>query len=623
LPAGLKETYDSIWTKIQQQRFSRKILAEGAIELLLYSVQPLSAHAVAHAVYPDAFAYARNNEVVDVALILDACQGLVVLDTELGILRPIHFTAQAFLKDRFPESASHAHIAINCLRRISDPSTLDEVIKRTSKGTVTVTDFTIYAIPNWPVHALQGEKNSVVDSLETKFMGDEILHRLWIINFRALNPNSPRKISLLLDLLEAYTQYPDASLISACFFGLPTAELAINYGSVQPVEENRYLVRSEYFSWRPTNNFYINELALILSDWRVAGLVCASEQGHASIVKNLLKCFSKEDERRTINDTGPSRVYHVIRCCMHLAIANGHIDVVVAFREYREDALWRSERHENRENALWISEQHDSYPYANLEGGTLAVAAFRGQKKMIEFLVKTQGPKALPRALTATARWQNEKAFTLLLEYADNVDITPALRNAASANNGKVIELILEVAKPQIIYENHRPVVFVNEEDRQMRTALIVAAWEDCGEAAKALCQNKSVDLHRFDESGMNALQISVLECHTDFMASLLQRDDLYVNARGRWGETPLILAVRKGHTEAVRLLLNSAKVDTSLRDNGGLTAMDLAVMKDHEPIMKVLSQYNSPWRKLPLQEAKEGVTNSPSAAQQVGHWFQ
>lgn len=145
---------------------------------------------------------------------------------------------------------------------------------------------------------------------------------------------------------------------------------------------------------------------MILSDWRVSGLVYASEQGHASIIKNLLNSFPTEDESGSIDDTGPSRLCHVVTYCTHLAIANRHIDVI------------------------------------NVDGGTLAIAAFRGQKRMIESLLKALGPYELPIALNGTARWQNEKEFALLLEYADNVDITPALRNSASANNRKFIELI-------------------------------------------------------------------------------------------------------------------------------------------------------------------------------------
>lgn len=99
-------------------------------------MEPLSADAVAHAISPDAFTYARNNEVVDVALTLVGCQGLAVLDSELGLLRAIHFTAQAFLKDRFPEDGSPVHIAINSLGRVSDPLTLRRPEREHLKGPI-------------------------------------------------------------------------------------------------------------------------------------------------------------------------------------------------------------------------------------------------------------------------------------------------------------------------------------------------------------------------------------------------------------------------------------------------------------------------------------------------------
>lgn len=91
----------------------------------------------------------------------------------------------------------------------------------------------------------------------------------------------------------------------------------------------------------------------------------------------------------------------MVTYCTHLAVAKRHIDVI------------------------------------NVDGGTLVIAAFQGQKRMIESLLKTLGPRELPIALNTTARWQNEKEFTLLLENADNVDITPALRNSALQIIGK------------------------------------------------------------------------------------------------------------------------------------------------------------------------------------------
>ena len=247
LPSGLTETYRGIWIKVQQQRFSRRTLAERTLELLLYSVQLLSAHAVAEAVTPNAGTYVRDNEIVDVALVLDVCQGLIVLDPELDILRPIHFTAQAFLEDKFPLSRSHAQIATNCLRWISDRDTLYKALNKSFDPTGTIANFVTYAILNWPVHVRWGGGDSLVDSLEQQFISDELLHHLWITNLRALGQCGTKKMSLLLYLLKAYPNHYDVSLISACFFGLCSLERAIDDRLIQIAVSN-YPIKAEYFS---------------------------------------------------------------------------------------------------------------------------------------------------------------------------------------------------------------------------------------------------------------------------------------------------------------------------------------------------------------------------------------
>lgn len=598
-------------------------MAERTLELLLYCVQPMSADTIAEAVTPDNPMYGHDNGVIDVELILDVCQSLVVLDAELGVLRPIHFTAQAFLKDHFFACDTHSLIAARCLRHISNKVTLEGVSKMWINGADVIVDFAAYAILNWPVHILRANDDGVVESLERNLMANEILHRLWINALRLLNGHSS-KFSLLLDLLKAYPIYPDASLISACFFGLRSVQSVIHFHPIQqpmPIHP-----KADYFSWRPTLEQNLWELKLILSDWRIAGMVCASEQGHASIVGQLWKCIDKENyQGGKIFDSDNYRdPRYFLTCCTQLAISNGHADVLDALLQFMgNDVFYR----------LGVN-----YPYAHihrsthehpLDGGPLALAAFRGQKELIDRLLSDYPNKVsspwisawgLQRSLNVTAGWHSEKAFSLLLNRAKtNIDLTSALCNAASANNWKVIELILDVKNQR--WSEQTPYVRVNGMGDQDQTALIAAAWADSGAAAKALCRDSRVDLRCCDTSGMNALQVSVLEGHTEFLKSILERDDLDVNVRGRWGETPLILATRKGHTAVVALLLDSGKVDLSLKDMGGLTAMDVAVMKDHEPIINLLSHGREFSRKFLLRkEMDEAVTSYP-VTQPIGRW--
>ena len=584
LPESLKATYEGIWIKIKQQRFSRKTLAEQTIELLLYSAQPLIAAAVAEGTTSN---NSYSSESVEVELLLDVCHNLVVLDPELGVLRFIHLTAQTFLRELFDEREAHTRIATKCLGRISNVDALNRVANQRIKGARIISGFDTYAALNWPVHCSRGRKDTAVDSLERNFMANETLHRLWIKCLNILNEQKLIKVSTLVDLLKAFPSHSEASLISACFFGLRYFESAIHPKPIkrQHTEEEK----PGYFSWRPRYYLKLFELDEILNDWRKASLLCASEQGHASIVTRLL---ARHTERKPDEFTMIS--------CIQLAVANGHVDVL--------KSLWDFEG----KYMSWLG-GYRNCPYAHINGGHFALAASQGQKRVIEWLLSTnrwtisERISTLEKGLVETAGWQNEKPFALLLRCSDvSINLTHALFSAASANTGKTIELILE----------SRNVDVNGVTDRTWHPALIEAAWGDCGVAAKALCGDRSVDLGICDTTGKNALQIAALECHTDFLESLLERDDLDVNVRGVWGETPLICAVRKGHTPVVKLLLECGKVDTSLIDNGGLTAMDIAVRKDHEPIIRLLSN-----RGMARQENETETTTESFSA--IGRWFQ
>lgn len=664
---------------------------------------------MAEAVTPDGIMDQQGEEVIDYALILDVCQSLVVLDSELGVLRPIHLTAQTFLKDRFPECVSHSRIAASCLRRISNIDTMREISHKSFKITATIANFALYAILNWPDHVSRGDNKGETEFLERTLLADETLHYWWIYNLRVHKDHRRSNISLLLDILEHYRKYPDSSSISACFFGLRSAELAI-VGKILPMYLQVNYRGGTDLHWAPRKyryfgSFGLGGMTLRLDDWRIAGLMCASEQGHASIVQKILGCIPKDDtiwSRDKAGYLGPIQI-HALWCCTQLAIANGHVKVIKAFCELSADLVFGLMERYNP-----YHEFKDQAPFwANLqrkEGGSLALAAFRGQRSIIGLLLSSLESKHIDQVvpdrvleyeLGVTASWQNEKAFATLLNFADHhIDLTLALIIAASTNNERVINLILETS-PASARSVSIPTLdvnrsYVNVVTGNNRTALITAAWRDHGAAAMALCRDSRVDLHRCDgnglhaqrlatkvpsfyldqlqktagatfdnevelredayehllnflvpiregrtdslgtvdprrcdSSGMNALQISVLECHTDFLESILERDDLDVNVRGRWGETPLIVAVRKGHTAVVKLLLNSGKADTSLRDEGGLTAMDIAVLKDHEPIINLLSHRSSSSENLPSRENKDEATESPSVAMPIGRWFQ
>ena len=69
---------------------------------------------------------------------------------------------------------------------------------------------------------------------------------------------------------------------------------------------------------------------------------------------------------------------------------------------------------------------------------------------------------------------------------------------------------------------------------------------------------------------------------------SVVQRDDIDIDSKNRWGETPLSQAARNGHEAITKVLVEQhAKIDS--KDYEGRTPLLLAAIEGHEAIIKLL----------------------------------
>jgi ankyrin repeat protein len=65
------------------------------------------------------------------------------------------------------------------------------------------------------------------------------------------------------------------------------------------------------------------------------------------------------------------------------------------------------------------------------------------------------------------------------------------------------------------------------------------------------------------------------------------------VNAKDKYGDTPLHLAIEKGHPEFTKLLISHG-ADVNAKDGDGCTPLHLAVEKGHSEVAKLLRQYGA-----------------------------
>jgi ankyrin repeat protein len=72
----------------------------------------------------------------------------------------------------------------------------------------------------------------------------------------------------------------------------------------------------------------------------------------------------------------------------------------------------------------------------------------------------------------------------------------------------------------------------------------------------------------------------------------LLIENGAYVNAKDKFGSTPLHLAAKNAYIEVVRLLLEHG-ADPNIKNFFGKTAIDLAREKGYSDIAKLIEEFN------------------------------
>ncbi|KAK6992970.1 hypothetical protein R3P38DRAFT_2656639 [Favolaschia claudopus] len=115
LPKDLEAAYMITMARINSQQKSFKELAHKALMWVSHAIQPLSVAQLCQilAVEPgDTSLDVDKASTIDI--ILAVCAGLVTVDKELSVARLVHYTAQDWLRSRFPNA--HKEIASACFQ---------------------------------------------------------------------------------------------------------------------------------------------------------------------------------------------------------------------------------------------------------------------------------------------------------------------------------------------------------------------------------------------------------------------------------------------------------------------------------------------------------------------------
>lgn len=182
LPADLKEAYDDIYSKIQNSKGSKPVIAARAFQWIMCSAVPLRADALVAVVCqdPEDDKTQQPPRMMSIDFVLDACRNLVVSDRRTNVCRLSHLSAREYFKENH-WSIDHANVTLAkvCLLLLNDLTNWGQggcgplcFYKNDQLGKIID-----YAVRHWYIHVRNREDadritNARLSALLEEFIGD-------------------------------------------------------------------------------------------------------------------------------------------------------------------------------------------------------------------------------------------------------------------------------------------------------------------------------------------------------------------------------------------------------------------------------------------------------------------
>ncbi|KAL8778969.1 MAG: hypothetical protein Q9213_007169 [Squamulea squamosa] len=286
----LQDIYEADFNRMSTSGQHARKVAVQVFTLLLCAQEALSLEAVLEALGTTT----PEQPEITISALLNICSNLVVLDTELNVLRFSHISFQEYLttKKEFALNDIHRIAATCCLNTCLEgpPAVMD-------KKSPPRTDFYQYSVLYWPEHCRLAmgdgvESNIPVKMREFTFDGDEIALTFidWMEHIGNLTKTLPNDHALAKEL-NAVLNTSGSPLFTACIFGL------------NPVLDD--LASRKEHDWNETN------------DLGQTGLYLAACAGHKVIVQSLL------DHEIDVNTACGGKFGHTL----HGACFSGHFEI--------------------------------------------------------------------------------------------------------------------------------------------------------------------------------------------------------------------------------------------------------------------------------------------------------
>ncbi|KAL7266726.1 hypothetical protein RUND412_010717, partial [Rhizina undulata] len=183
LPKDLEATYLVIWEKILSGTKDNCLMAQRTLSWIICAKRPLTVEEILDAVSitPMQWAEKPDHDGVTHMTLLDVCQNLVVLDTELRVFRTAHFSVTEFLLEKVGIREAHTAAAEVCLTLLccenhahTSPQTENYILYNYALHN--------YVMENWTEHIrLSGDGSSTLAELQMMFFKLSPAYSKWLV----------------------------------------------------------------------------------------------------------------------------------------------------------------------------------------------------------------------------------------------------------------------------------------------------------------------------------------------------------------------------------------------------------------------------------------------------------
>lgn len=546
----LNELYQEDFAQMSKSGQHARNYAMQVFSMLLCTQEALSPGALIQAMSKTA---SRQEKQMALAEMIDVCFNLVVVDSELNVLRFAHISFQEFLETRAEFAPQYVH-------RVAATSCLDLCLEGLQMGTETdlspKDNFHHYSAIYWAEHCRITIGNGADDSIISKMQelvfdgGDVTLGFFdWIQEVNKFTKKLPNDHALAKQLYSVINS-GGSPLFTACVFGLA------------PIID--VLAHTKNYDWNQMN------------DIGQSGLYLAAATGHRTIVQSLLQ------HKVYVNNFG-GKFGHPL----HAACFGGHANTVELLLDHGADpklgprsALEYALLADHENIALLLLDgKFDVSNQAEYEFN-VQQAAEAGFADVVQFLQKQyaslyEDPGSLRcRAVEAAIFKGHTRVVERYMQKLSDprIDLPKsAIATAAIGGQDSMITLLVGQG------------LDLNEEGAlgtPLRAASIM-----CHESTVRLLLRLGANLHVIGPSG-GPLQAAAMRGHESITRTLLSHGADVNSKNGIYG-TALQAAAHRGHQNVVEILLDAG---ANVHQSGfSLDAFHAASEGGHEGIVLLL----------------------------------